>query len=294
VFIRVHLWLNQRNFGFGLVLNLPGAIFCEMKAVRFMMVLAAGVMPALLANAQDLAVNGSPYTPIVTRNIFGLLPIPTNPPVDPTPVAPPPKITLNGITTIFGAKEALYKVATPPKPGQPAGDMSYALGEGEGEDDIEVVKIDTDADVVTFNNHGTIQDLPMTAAPNLSTPVAPVVGPGLPIPGGGPGRFARPGGPGFLGRRNQPQNNPDNAYNPNNGDQNSAAPTAGAVPSGGDLTPEAQVILMEAQRAEWQNDPKNNPSPAIIPPTPLTDQNTPGGGTPDAPPDGPPVLPGQR
>ena len=122
--------------------------------------------------------------------------------MDTTPVVPPPKITLNGITTILGSKEALYKVAVPAKPGQPAQDQSYMMGEGESDNDIQVVKIDTDADVVTFNNHGTIQQLPLTAAGNISSGAAGAVSsaggaaPGLPLPGN---RFRRPGGPGFGG-----------------------------------------------------------------------------------------------
>ena len=106
--------------------------------------------------------NGNPYTPIVTRNVFGLLPIPPPTPVDTAPVVAPPKITLNGITTILGSKEvSFYKVAMPAKPGQPAQDQSYMMGEGESDNDIQVVKIDTDADVVIFScNHGTIQQLP--------------------------------------------------------------------------------------------------------------------------------------
>jgi hypothetical protein len=48
------------------------------------------------------------------------------------------------------------------------------------------------------------------------------------------------------------------------------------------LTPEAQVIMMEAQRAKWQEE--GNPAAAIIPPTPLTHLNTPNA----------PMAPGQE
>jgi hypothetical protein len=257
-----------------------------MTIARIIIVLTGLLCPAFLANAQDLAVNGSPYTPIVTRNIFGLLPIPTNAPVDPTPAAPPPKITLNGITTIFGSKEALYKVATPPKPGQPAGDMSYALGENEGQDDIEVVKIDTDADIVTFNNHGTIQDLPLSTAPNLSTPAAvPAPGgvPGLPVPGGPFNRFRRPGVPGFAGVANS------SAYGgggtaqssgttpsagigtPNPSTYGNTSPSAGGYedPQMQGLSPEAQALLIEQSRVETQ-DAVNKGLMPPLPPTAIT------------------------
>ncbi len=150
-----------------------------------MIVLAGCLLPVMTAGAADLAINENPYTPIVTRNIFGLIPIPTNPPVDVNANAtPPPKITANGIMTIFGNKEALFKVAMPPKPGQAAGDQSYVLSEGESQDDIAVVKIDDQADVITFNNHGTIQILPLSTAPNLNTPTA---GSGVTMPNAGAG-----------------------------------------------------------------------------------------------------------
>ena len=48
------------------------------------------------------------------------------------------------------------------------------------------------------------------------------------------------------------------------------------------LTPEAQVIMMEAQRAKWQEE--GNPAAAIIPPTALTHLNTPNA----------PMAPGQE
>src|SRR5580692_970362 len=93
--------------------------------------------------SQDTDTVDKPYATIIARNMFGLLPIPppdTNPPAP--PVDPPPKITPNGIMTIFGRDQALFKVATKPKPGQPAKEDSYVLGEGERQDDVEVVKID--------------------------------------------------------------------------------------------------------------------------------------------------------
>ena len=106
----------------------------------------------------------NPYSPIVQRNVFGLVPIPTNPPVDPSAANPPPKITPNGIMTLFGKLQVLFKVAVPAKPGQPAKDESYTLGEGERQDDITVQKIDEASATITFDNHGTIQPLPLVAS----------------------------------------------------------------------------------------------------------------------------------
>jgi hypothetical protein len=122
--------------------------------------------------------------------MFGLLPLPppdTNPPAP--PVDPPPKITPNGIMTIFGKDQALFKVAVKPKPGQPAKDVSYVLAEGEMQDEITVQKIDHVNGIITFDNHGTIQELPLVEAKDAG-------GGGGPGGGGGNsmGGFAR-GGP---------------------------------------------------------------------------------------------------
>lgn len=74
--------------------------------------------------------------------------------------APPPKITLTGITTILGPAEALYTVAG----GDPQQDKSYFLKEGQEEGGVAVVKIDTSKNVVTFSNHGVRQDIALANA----------------------------------------------------------------------------------------------------------------------------------
>ena len=233
------------------------------------------------AMADDLAVNNNPYTPIVTRNVFGLLPIPVNAPVDPTPVVPPPKITLNGITTILGSKEALYKIATPAKPGQPAHDQSYMLGEGESQDDIQVVKIDTEAAAVTFNNHGTIQQLPLTAAGNISSgasvssPASGGGAAGLPLPAS---RFRRPGGPGFGGHTPGGNANPSQNPDPNAGAPIAAGPSDPqiynpAASQANQLSPEAQALLIENNYNHTKNDPNSKIPPSVLPPTPLRGQS---------------------
>jgi len=87
--------------------------------------------------------------------------------------------------TIFGSTQVIFKVAAKPKPGQPAKEDSHVLREGEREDDIEVVKINVKDSIITFNNHGKIQELPLVAASSSSGP-APGAGPGAAGPGGAP------------------------------------------------------------------------------------------------------------
>ena len=166
-----------------------------MKVTRtFLFCLAGALALNATVRADDAALPGNPYTTAAVRNIFGL-----NPPVavDPNAAAdatPPPKITPNGIMSIFGQLQVLFKVANPAKAGKPAADEDYILSEGERQDDIEVVKIDEKAGMVTFNNHGETQELPLVAG-TASSP-APAAGgvPGNPAAGfkPAPGGFTRP------------------------------------------------------------------------------------------------------
>jgi hypothetical protein len=225
-----------------------------------------------------------PYAVIASRNVFDLLPLTNNEAADAAALAADlPKITPNGIMNLFGKLQVIFKVAESkpvgrPMPGQPNKDTSYVMCEGERQDEIEVIKINEADAVVTFNNHGTMQELPLVvAAPG---------GPGAPGRPGAPG-----GGPGTSGvhptfrsggipppNRFSPPGRPTGGNPGSNGGMPSlggAASTANPVnPSQEEtLSPEAQVIMMEAQRAKWQEE--GNPAAAIIPPTALTPLNTP-------------------
>jgi hypothetical protein len=254
-----------------------------MTIVRYVILLVVMSLSAVSAWADDdLAVSDSnPYTPIVTRNVFGLLPIPVKDPSADVPAVAPPKITPNGIITIFGSKEALFKVAGTPKPGQPLHDSSYELGEGESQDDIEVVKIDVPSQTITFNNHGTVQELPLAAAPDLSTPAssAPsVASSGVPVPKPAtPFNHRRPaGGPAFD---SQPSNAEPQRLNTSNDSNSSLIPPGfmGANVDPNDNSPEAtslaaQILMIEHQRSQLQSQ-GNSAAAQILPPTVLTPQN---------------------
>ncbi len=133
---------------------------------KIVVCLASGLVLNAGARADDHMLSNNPYAPIVVRNIFGL-----NPPL-PTdadqPAEPPPKITPNGIMSIFGQLQVLFKVAGTAKPGQPAKDDSYILSEGQRQEEIEVIHIDEKAGLVTFNNHGTVQEIPLVKANALA------------------------------------------------------------------------------------------------------------------------------
>lgn len=113
--------------------------------------------------AKDGVSPNSSDAPVVARDIFGLSP-PSVPKTEPEPPSQPPKITPNGIMSIFGQRQALFKVTDISSPGQPAKDTFYTLGEGEQQDGIEVTHIDESAGIVTFNNHGTLQEISLAEA----------------------------------------------------------------------------------------------------------------------------------
>jgi hypothetical protein len=229
------------------------------------------------APAADTAAD-NPYHPIVQRNVFGLVPIPVHNPADDVPVNPPPKITPNGIMTLFGKLQVLFKVAVPARAGQPAKDESYTLGEGERQDDIEVQKIDEASATITFDNHGIIQQLPLVASTAAPGGGPGPGGPGMVPPPGMPGMAPAVGGSqapmGFGGRFGRNRNNPG-APNPNAGAPDFGGATAAPQNNNSQpatLSPEEQIINMEAQRAKWLDE--GNPAAAILPPTVLTKQLT--------------------
>ena len=254
-----------------------------MKCARqFACCLAAFFIFFSIAQADDLAMAENPYTSIPERNVFALSPIPTNPPVpDLPPVDPPPKITPNGYMTLFGKLQVLFKVTPKALPGQPAKDDSYVMAEGERRNDIEVVKINNTTGVITFNNHGTIQQLALVDAPKQTSAPAPNSSlSGMNTSGGIPmptmPSSVSPGLPsGLIGRTAMGR------IPPSVGGSSAAGSgmTGGVTPETASpsqpkeqLTPEAQVLLMEAERAKFLQSGDQRRA-ALLPPTPLTQQN---------------------
>jgi hypothetical protein len=224
--------------------------------------LAGGLALSIIARADDVVLPGDPYATVVARNIFGL-----NPPLPVTPVQdanPPVKITPNGIMTIFGEVQVLFKVAGTPKPGgPPSADESYILSEGQRQDDIEVVKIDEKNSIVTFNNHGETQQLPLVVTQPNSTPSPALAGgsavggpgaaggrfsPGFVNPGSGPGARARGNGGGAnSGGQGNSGNANDGSNLRNVPTRNNTFNAASQIPEG--MTPEVQTIAIEANRS---------------------------------------------
>jgi hypothetical protein len=218
----------------------------------------------------------------VTRNVFGINPpAPTDP--NKANAEPPPKITPNGIMSVSGHVQALFKVAIPAKPGQPAKEQFYILSESQAQDDIEVTKIDEKAGLVTFNNHGTIQELPLASGPASGPAATAQGGPGmlprlpLPMPGNAPGggvirfggnRFGRGGG--YTGTPTGPQSGQPSGMQSGMQPQNT-------------LSAEDQAALITANHAVAAA--KGDPTAPIFPPTEFDAEAgvTPNTSSPDVP-----------
>jgi hypothetical protein len=209
------------------------------RAGKLCLCLVGGLVLNTGLRAADLVSSDNPYVPIVARNIFDIHPLP---PVDPNQAdaEPPPKITPNGITSTLGLLKALFKVSIPAKPGQPAKEQTYMLGEGQQQDDIEVAKIDEKAGVVTFNNHGTVQELPLATAavsgPSGSAPGTPGQMPSYPMPGFVPGGGnPNNGGPIRFGTRfgKSGRSNPNVAMGGNNNNGGASPSSRLGVAMGG-------------------------------------------------------------
>jgi len=251
--------------------------------------LAGGLALHAGLRAETVAPPDNPYALIVVRNVFDLNPLQKNeaPPV--VEANPPPKITLNGIMNVFGHLQALYKVSDSGKPGQPPKDSSYILSEGQGQDDVEVVKINEKDALVTFNNHGTVQELPLSSQSASSAPAAATGNPNIPgfhpiINGGNPGNpFGGPGNLGGtganLGGGARPGGNGANNFN--------GLPTiqprttySAPQPQQPEMTPEEQVIAIEANRELTKQQVIQGTMPPL-PPTVMTPPDATGvGGAP--------------
>ena len=247
-------------------------------AGSFILGLSLTVLTFSIAQADTLAMASNPYSAIPERNVFALVPIPVPPTVDPETLKdPPPKITHNGTMNLFGQMQVLFKVAVKPLPGQPAKDQSYVMAEGERQDDITVVKIDSKTGIITFNNHGKIQELPLVEAPkgsvgSVPAPAATTTASAGTIPAPGAGinamaaaRLARAA----KGEGATPATKSADA--PSLGNAATASTQSQAENSavghksslGADVTPEEEIALkyLEAKA-------KNDPAAAIFP---LTD-----------------------
>ena len=144
---------------------------------KMMICLAGGLVFSASAWAVTTDAPGNPYQGIVERNVFAL-----KPPPDPSTLQPaepePQKIIPQGITSMFGRQQVLFKTLMPgDKPGAPAQETAMVLSVGQREGEIEVLAIDESTGTITFKNHGKVQEKNLEKdgpKPPAGPPVAPV------------------------------------------------------------------------------------------------------------------------
>ena len=216
--------------------------------------LGVGLVLSAGASTDDAVVPDNPYASIAQRNVFGLNP-PVAVAVTAPPVKPPPKITLNGITSIFGRWEVLFKVSGAENPGQPSKERAYVLEENQSQDDINVIRIDAQAEMVSFNNHGIVQEIPLICAPGgMASRMAmnePEASPEVTVPKSYPPEFVRARTPDYLGGGQVTTNKTEPLTN---------------------TSLKERIILIEAQRALLKS--QNDPAADELPPTALTPTDT--------------------
>jgi hypothetical protein len=163
------------------------------KRAQVMLICLAGGL-SFLPVARAVPADDNPFRGIIDRNAFNLAPLP--PPPDPAASNPPPSnIKLTGIVKIFDKKEAMLLVQDP-GPGQKTPE-SYILGEGERQEQVEVLEIDEQAGSVKLKNAGVLATLTFekdgVKAPGGGGPPPPPAGIGMPPTPARAGLSAPPG-----------------------------------------------------------------------------------------------------
>lgn len=127
-------------------------------STKHLLCLLAGLVPPTLNQTQSATLDSRNhrYKNIPATNVLRL----KTPPLHPEQPKPlPPTITVQGIATITGRRQALFKVAMPARPPDAAKEISYVLCEGEREGEIVVLEINEQSGTVKFSNHGVVQVL---------------------------------------------------------------------------------------------------------------------------------------
>jgi len=232
------------------------------------------------ARADDLALADNPYASIAARNAFNLVPVPaaTAPEAAPEPDQSA-KITPNGIICLFGQVQVLFKVASSARPSRPPQVQAYVMSEGDGADGISVTRIDLSGRMITFDNHGVIQSIPLVNAGDLSESATdPGASPAIPsskqavrerftargvaVPDGGYVATPAPAVAGNIGAYPNPGYRAETTF------ESAQAKLNTSLNNPDHLSPEAQVVMMEARRQQLQQ--QGDPAAALIPPTELT------------------------
>jgi len=272
-----HVTCDKNNSYNSFTHRVLSPVTCHLPLVTCLSLIALVSTNSTRAITTATDTQGNPYQAIVGRNVFSLkAPPPPPPPEDPLKKNPPPTLKLQGLTTILGRRQVLFRVLAKP-PGQPK-EESFVMSEGERHGEIEVLEINEQVGSVKFNNQGQVQLLNMKDDADK-----PVVGaappPGLPpgvLPGALPGvppltAAFNPSAPSTLttigGSKAFPQ-------------RPMRAPTTGeGVPMGAGIAPQTsqaasplsipeQEVIIEVKRKYYQD--QGDPRARVMPPTSMT------------------------
>lgn len=265
------------------------ALICSLACVAFA---ATGVAASINSPNDDAATNtdANPYGAIVLRNVFGLSDAVVAPPpaVDP---APPPNVTLIGLSTLMSVPQAIVVVKPPPMPGKPApAEETYIMNQGERRGELELLRVNVKAGTAKIKLEGVESTISMrTNAPmrgGTPTPAAAGGAPARPTAGYTPpaaGGYTPPSQPGVAsaGQGGYYSGGSPNGSNPDsagglNGGQSGIPPRPVRTDQPPPLSPEEQVLMIEAQR---QDAIQRGDSMAII--LPPTEMSPPGFGGAD-------------
>lgn len=294
--------------------NAEKTLICAAGCIALALAARAAVGPVSPPAEKETPANtlssDNPYGAIVERNIFDLHDPP--PPKEEKKETPPPaNIKLNGITTIFGNKQALFMVTEKAEAGKTATSRSLILAEGQRSGVLEVLEINPKARTARIKNDD------IESVINIETNKTAASGGPAPAPtaGGMPGAHAPPGAvphggfnPGGGGNlparpvRETPQSTavPQPAYGGGlayGGGAVAPQQQYQPVPQQQSLTPEEQYTLIEAARTQSQAGVIDPNLARILPPTPFSQPNpqaSSGEPTPSAPPAPPAPVPGTR
>ena len=168
---------NWTEVGMALAGIRTSMCFMKPSCCRLVLVLA-GLVAVAATPATQADTKENPFQRIVDRNPFGLKPAtPQTETNTPPVIVPPAKVTLTGITSLFGSSsKRVFLEIVEQEPGKPPVAKKPILREGERDGSVEVLSIDVEKSVVRIRNGGQESNITFEVAKASPTPT-PAPGP---------------------------------------------------------------------------------------------------------------------
>src|SRR6266496_3177881 len=107
--------IRDRNHASRITHHASHPVTCHLSLVTCLSLIVLVSTDSARAATTETDTPGNPYQAIVGRNVFSLKPPPPAvPPEDPLKKNPPPTIKLQGVQTILGRRQVLFKVPAKP------------------------------------------------------------------------------------------------------------------------------------------------------------------------------------